>query len=99
MAYLICLFFPTFISLRKIIKKNDNILNIIIKYTNLNIVINFFSFLIVWLFTNSNSVINNSIMTIPFFIKYLLISSMFALFLPNIYNFLKNNFKIKIERK
>ena len=99
MAYLICLFFPSFISLKKLISQNDKNIDILIKYVCINLIVNFFSFFVVWLITNSTSLIDANIMTIPFFIKYLFISSCIALALPNIYSILKNNIKIEAKRK
>ena len=99
MLYLICLFFPSFIGLKQLISSDDNRYSIFLKYIYINIVVNLLGFLIVWLYSKSNSLIDDNIMTIPFFVKFLFVTSCISFFVPKIYLFIKNNVSIKIERK
>jgi len=99
MTYLICLFFPSFISLRKFISKGEDAFSIFMKYVYINISVNLVSFTVVWFATKSRALIDNNIMSIPFFVKYLFVSSFISLILPKIYSFFKNDFSIRIERQ
>ena len=99
MIYFICLFFPTFICLKQFISKDDKFINILIKYTGLNILINILGFSFVWLYSHSNSLIDNNIMTIPFFIKYLCITSIISLLIPKAYKYIKNNYSFEVNKE
>ena len=99
MTYLICLFFPSFICLKSFIKKSDEKFDIFIKYIYINIIVNFLAFVVVFIYSRSNSIIDNNIMTIPFFIKYLLVSSVISFMMPKLYVFFKKDFSIKVEIK
>jgi len=98
MLYFICLFLPSFIGLNKITNKEDKVINIIIKYSYINVFVNLFSFATVWFFTENNSVIDNQIMTISFFVKYLLCSVSIAFVFPYVYNTFNEKFKVEVKK-
>ena len=97
MIEIICLFFPTFLSLENNYKK-DEIINIIRKYCVNNVIINFVVLTIVGFLNNFEfKVLDLPAFNLVFSIKYLLLSSITAIIIKF---FEKNIFiNIEIERK
>ncbi|MBQ6477604.1 MAG: hypothetical protein IJI43_04145 [Bacilli bacterium] len=93
----ICLFFPTLIAMGKDIN-TKNIYKVIYDYAMYNLSINFISFLIVRVVTQSQLVIDSNLWTMKFTLKYIILSSFIALILPKVIEFLKKNFSISIKR-
>lgn len=101
MIEFICLFFPTFISLsvlERIEKPKENIKRLN-NYAIYNILINLIGLLTVSYLNGFEVKMVDSLYTILFSIKYLLLTSIIAFILPYAINYIKNNFKIKFKRE
>ena len=96
---IICLFFPTFISLKKVVDKKDRVIDIIIKYGVYNVFINLITIYIFKVLKGANYVINSNVFTESFSVAYLLISTIVAFIIPRIALYMKKNIKIEIERE
>lgn len=96
---LICLFFPAFISLKKVVDKKDRIIDIIIKYATYNVFVNLITIYLFRVLKGENYVINSDVFTESFSVAYLLISSIVAYIIPRIALYMKKNIKIEIERE
>ena len=96
---LICLFFPAFISLKKVVDKKDKVIDIVIKYAIYNVFLNLITIYIFRVLKGENYVINNNIFTESFSLAYLLISIIVAYIIPRIALYMKKNVKIEIEKE
>lgn len=99
MEKLFYLFVPSFIFLFSYVEKKESILNIIRKYSLINIISNFISFLIVYFaFKNKTLGVN-----IIFCLRYVLLSIMVNMGMVVIYkcvnNFVKIGLEINYEKK
>lgn len=101
MQSIICLFFPTFISISIIKRRNkQNNKEILFKYPIYNIFINLIAFLITSFYLKNNTVLFSEIFNnLSFCIKYLCLTIFISLFLPYIIEFLKKNINFKLEIK
>ena len=93
----ICLFFPTFIAMGKDVN-TKNIYKVIYEYVIYNLIINFLSFLIVRIVTKSELAIDSNLWNIKFSIKFILLSSLIAYFIPKAISIIKDNFSLSIKR-
>ena len=95
----ICLFLPSFISIKRNLKKEEkNILSIIIKYCEYNIVINYLV-LMSYFILNSKKVmlVDRDMFTLKFGLEYIMMAVLLAFVLPIFVDFIKKNVKIQIE--
>ena len=93
MEKFICLFLPSFLFIKKIINKNDDVLDIMIKFSKLCLGINFISFIITKFIFNE-IFLNNDIL---FLIKYIVLSIIIGFFITIIYLSVKNKVSMKVE--
>ena len=101
MIQLICLFFPSFLSVwitEKIQKKDFKLKEFIYHFILYTTIINFLIFLIVYVMSNSSiDYLSEHIFTLLFTIKYLIFALCFACIFPFMFNILKNNFEFKVD--
>ena len=98
MFSLICLFFPTFISLSIIKKrKSYSYSELIFKYPVYNVIINFALFIVIRIYIKGDIITNSIFNNLNFCIKYLLLSVIISLSLPYIIEFICKNIEFKIE--
>ena len=95
MVNIICLFFPTFISIYILNnKKRRNRSELLIIYPIYNIFVNLISFIVSSLYIKDQINIVTSFNNLNFVIKYLLLSCFWALLMPSILEFLKKNISV-----
>lgn len=97
---ILLLFFPGFITLNIRSKRTKKEYKDILKsYPLYTIFINFISLIIVYLYNNRNINynLNECFNSISFALKYLMLSSIIAFFLPYIIEYITKNFNISME--
>lgn len=98
MIEVICMFFPAFLSF----DSNDDKLSLFLKikkYIKYNILINLFVMIIIFLKSDFRNLEVRKMFTISVFPKYLILASLFAIFLPKFLAYVKSNFKIEIKKR
>jgi len=99
MVEFIILFFPTFISLNLINKRNNlEYKELLLKYPVNNLMINVLSFLILYLLKGRIVILFGQVAdNVGFAIKYILLASFISCLIPYVEDFLKKNINIKIK--
>ena len=99
MKEFILLFFPTVISLYIIrTRENKNYKDVLFLYPIYNIVINVVSFATLYFIKNRQIIyFSDNINRVDFCFKFLILSSIVALIIPYVKEFLLNNIQIEIE--
>ncbi len=98
---IISLFFPSFISLRFSLdrdnSKNQSVIQVIIKYGMYVLVNNWLAQVAVTYILNVSDVTADALNSFPFFIKYIVIASVIAIAIPFVEELVKKYFKISVE--
>ena len=94
----ICLLFPALLSTGLVTKEKDSNFKKAVAFCEYCLLINFLVF-VVYIFIGMSDKLLDGTHTIGFYALYTLVSLIFAVVLPKIITYCKNNFKFKINRK